>query len=205
MISLAGLIAAGIHPTQATSFLPYLLQVFDLRQINTLQRQSAFVAQASIESSGFTELEENLWYRDPARILKVFPREVPDLPTAKTLVGNPEGLARVVYANRNGNGNAASDDGWNYRGRGLFQLTGRANYLAAQIGCGEPYVAQPKLVAQPSDACLTAGWFWTSKGPCNALADKGDVDGITRIINGAGMAAAQARRDLYTRCMGAFR
>ncbi len=134
MISLAGLISAGFHPTQARLFIDPLTQVFAVRQVNTPQRQAAFVAQAGVESEMFVEMEESLFYRDARRIMSIFPREVSSPTQATTLVGNPQGLANTVYSNRNGNGNYSSGDGWNYRGRG-FGITGRANYQACAVAC----------------------------------------------------------------------
>jgi putative chitinase len=139
-----------------------------------------------VESTGFTALEEGLWYSTPERLLRVFPSRVKSLAHAATLVRNPKGLANCVYAGRLGNGNEASGDGWAFRGRGLIQLTGRDNYAAAAAGCGKLYLERPDLVAKPEDACLTAAWFW-SAGGLNALADRQDWDGITRRVNGPAM------------------
>jgi putative chitinase len=204
MIDLARLIAAGIAPTQARAFLEPILQTCDRFDIDAPQREAAFVAQCSHESSGFTDMEEGLFYRDPARIMKIFPSTVKSLTHASTLVGNPEALANTVYAGRNGNGPFASGDGFRYRGRGLIQLTGRANYTAAALALGEPYIDHPEHVATPPDACLTAGWYW-DRTRCNLMADASDIDGITRAINGPGMAGANDRRLLYSRALQAFR
>lgn len=203
MISLAGLIAAGFAPTQARLFVDPLTQVFELRGLDSLQRQAAFVAQAGVESEMFTELEEQLYYKNASRIRLIFPNEVKSDIQAQTLVGNPKGLANTVYAGRNGNGSYLTGDGWNFRGRG-FGITGRANYAYCQVQCNEPYITQPDLVSTPGDACLTFGAYWARAG-CNELADKSDIDGITRAINGPGMAGAADRRALYSACMKAFR
>lgn len=203
MVTFDSLIAAGIGPTQARAFCDYIVQTCDRFQINTTPRQAAFVAQCAHESGLFVHLEEDLFYRDPARLMRIFPSSIKSSTLAATLVGNPEGLANTVYAGRNGNGNYASGDGFRYRGRGLFQLTGRTNYTSAALDLAEPYIDHPEHVATPPDACLTAGWFW-SRNRCNALADSSDIDGITRVINGPAMAGAQERRDLYRRAMQAF-
>jgi putative chitinase len=122
---------------------------------------------------------------------------------ARALVGKPQDLANIAYGNRNGNGDQASGDGWRYRGRGCIQLTGRNNYTAAALKCSEPYLDQPDLVATPGDACLTAGWFW-DRNSLNRLADAGDIDGITRGVNGSAMAGAQERRQLFRRFVSLF-
>lgn len=203
MISVASLVAAGIGPTQARAFAAYILQTCERFEINTTQRQAAFVAQCAHESGLFVHLEEDLYYRKPDQVMKVFPRTVKTLTLANTLIGNPEGLANTVYAGKNGNGPYNTGDGFRYCGRGLIQLTGRANYTAAALDLAEPYVDHPEHVATPPDACLTAGWYW-NRSRLNGLADSSDIDGITRAINGAAMAGAQDRRDLYRRAMQAF-
>lgn len=200
------LIASDVPVTQARLFAEPLKAAMALFDISTPQRQSIFLGQAMVESNRLTTLEENLRYRDPARIAAIFktgfdlnrntivdPEEVE---FAKGFVLKPKELANRAYANRNGNGDEASGDGWKYRGRGLFQLTGRENYVKASIGVGlgAVYVHNPDLVALPSDACRTAAWFWHSKG-CNQLADLGNVDACTRLINGKAMLHAKERRD----------
>jgi putative chitinase len=204
MISVASLVAAGIGPTQARAFEAPLQQACEQFDISTLNRRAAFVAQCAHESALFVHLEEDLFYRDPARVMRIFPRTVTSLVQAATLIGNPQGLANTVYANRNGNGPYASGDGWLFHGRGLLQLTGRANYAAAAQDLGEPFLEHPEYVGEPPDACLTAAWYWT-RARCNAMADGSDIDAITRAINGPAMDGADKRRDLYRRALQAFR
>lgn len=203
MITPTQLIAAGIAPTQAKLFSDPLSAACALYDISTPVRIAAFVAQCAHESTSFTALEEGLYYRTPERIRAIWPSRVPSLADATTLARNPQGLANRVYAGRNGNGDTASGDGWRYRGRGLIQLTGRANYAIAAAALGRPYVEQPDLVAQPSDACLTAAHYWTTHG-CNALADSSQIDAITRVINGSAMAGAAERRELFREALLAF-
>jgi len=204
MIDLSRLIAAGIEPTQARLFLAPLMQTCERFEIDTAQRQAAFVAQCSHESAGFVRLEENLRWRDAKRLNAMFSAIKSDTEAAQLIAKGPEAIANVIYGSRNGNGPVPSGDGWRYRGRGLIQLTGRSNYTAAAIDLGEPYIDHPEHVATAPDACLTAGWYW-QRGRCNGLADASDVDGITRAINGPGMAGAEDRRRLYTRALQAFR
>lgn len=190
------LIAAGVKEQQAQQFLEHLKATCAFFSIDTPRRLSMFLAQAIHESLYFEKTQENLFYKDPAWLMKVFPSRVTSLDQAKTLVRNPQLLANTVYADRLGNGDAASNDGWKFRGRGLFQLTGRANYTKAQIELNMPYVAMPHLVAEPSDACHTAAWFWTSKG-CNVLADGEHFIEITRRINGPAFLGLDHRTKLW--------
>jgi putative chitinase len=198
------LIAAGVHPTQAKAFSEPLKAAMALFDISTDERQAAFLAQCMIESQGFTRLEENLYYTTPARLNSIFSAITTDAEAA-LYVRNPQRLANKVYANRNGNGDEASGDGWAYRGRGLFQLTGRANYQKASegVGMGAVYLHKPSLVADPSDAALTAAWYWQSHG-CNQLIDAGDFDRTTRMINGPAMLHKHERAAAFHHNLTAF-
>lgn len=190
------LIASGVNPTQARIFSEPLRAAMALYDISTPQRVAAFLAQCMVESGNFSRLEENLFYTTPERIRAVFPSRVRTLADAATLTRNPRALANRVYANRNGNRDEASGDGWRYRGRGLFQLTGYANYLRASQALARDYVGVPEWVAEPTDASLTAAWYWNSTG-CNQLIDNGRFDATTRAINGPGMLHARERMAAY--------
>lgn len=200
MIGIGELIACGIAPTQARAFAEPLAEAMRKFDISTKSRIAAFIAQTAHESANFTRVEENLYYSTPARIQAMWPRRVSSLADAASLCRNPQKLANRVYANRLGNGDEASGDGWNYRGRGLIQLTGRSNYHVASDSLGADYVAHPDLVAKPADACMTAGWYWSSIHG-NQLADAGLIDELTRKINGPGMVGADDRRSRYDDAM----
>lgn len=203
MITVPVLVAAGVEPTQAKMFAGPIAAACALFDISTLKRQAAFIAQCAHESANFTRLEENLFYTRPSRVLQVFPSKVKSEEDALRLVRNPRALANRVYAGRLGNGNEASGDGWKYRGRGLFQLTGRSNYGRAATGVGRPYEAQPDLVAQPEDAAMTAAWFWYANG-CNTMVDEGRFDSTTRTVNGTAMLGSGERRKLFELAQLAF-
>lgn len=197
------LIEAGLNATQAKAFADPLAAACALFDISTPRRLAAFLAQCSHESRGFAALEEDLFYRRPDHIAEVFKSRIPNESVARSLVGKPEALANVVYAGKNGNGEPGSGDGWRYRGRGLLGLTGRANYAAAAAGLQRPYIEKPELVSDPSDAALTASWYWSEHG-LNALADKGDIAGITRRINGPAMLGLSQRTQLYLSALDAL-
>lgn len=203
MLTVAFLIAAGLAPTQARQFVDPLKASCALFDISTPPRLAGFIAQCRVESQNFTQLEEGLFYRDAARIADIFKSRVASEADARRLVGNPKLLANTVYANRLGNGDVASGHGWLYRGRGLKHLTALDNYTAAERALGRPYVTQPDLVAQPSDACLTAAWFWHSNG-CNALADRLDWDGLTRKVNGPRKLQAKRRKQYSEQILEVF-
>lgn len=106
-------------------------------------------------------------------------------------VGHESGQFRYVrelasgaaYEGRADLGNVVSGDGTRYKGRGLIQVTGRANYKACGIALGLDLIAHPELLEQPANACRSASWFWKTHG-LNELADAGDQIKITRRING---------------------
>jgi len=89
----------------------------------------------------------------------------------------------AAYEGRKDLGNTQPGDGKRYRGRGLIQVTGRANYTACMMALDIDCVEHPELLEQPMNACRSAGWFWRTHG-LNALADAGDQVKVTRRING---------------------
>ena len=203
MITVATLIAAGVAPTQARLFADQLTAACARFGIDTPARMGAFVGQCMVESQLFTKTEENCYWSDAERICRFFPNEVPSVSAALGLVRNPRALASVVYAGKDGNGDAASGDGWTYRGRGLLQITGRGNYSDASTELGKPYVDNPGMVAQPEDAALTAAWFWNCH-KLNLLADAGLITGITRAVNGPAMDQLARRQALTEQAVAAF-
>lgn len=88
-----------------------------------------------------------------------------------------------AYENRKDLGNTCKGDGMRYKGRGLIQVTGRANYERCGTALGLDLLSTPELLEQPEPAVQSAAWFWTTH-ECNALADKGEFNAITRVING---------------------
>lgn len=176
--------------------------------IDTPTRQAAFLGQVLLESSELRVLQENLSY-SAERLCQVWPQRFPTLEVAGAYGHNPERLANRVYAGRLGNGDEASGDGWAYRGRGLIQLTGRANYEHFSRAMGLDALSHPELLQQPAGAALSAGWFWVSKG-LNGLADRAvgaeaedNFVEITRRVNGGINGLAQ-RRAYWQRALKAL-
>lgn len=202
-VTLDQLIACGLAPTQARQFLESINAFLPRFEIDSRVRQAAFIAQAAHESANFTRLEEDLYYTTPERIRAIYPNRVTSLSTAAKLCKNPKALANYVYSDKNGNGDSASNDGWVYRGRGIFMLTGRANYLDAAHELCQPYVAAPELISQVPDAVMTAAWYWHNN-KLNILADASNIDAITRAINGPAMAGKVERKQRFERCLSAL-
>ena len=168
--------------------------------VNTPQRLCHFMGQIYVESAGLTRMEENLHYRDPARLVSLF-RAVKDTADATALIAQgPEAIANRVYANRLGNGNEATGDGWRYRGSGYIQLTGRDNYTKFGTKVNMDLVDNPDVVRQPPTAAKVAFEYWDATG-CSHLADAGDVEAITQNVNGKTEAGLQDRRDATARAM----
>ncbi len=153
--------------------------------ISTKLRLAHFLAQCALESTGFTATVENLNYSAP-RILVVFKKYFRTVSPA-AYAHNPQKLGSRVYANRMGNGDEASGDGFKFRGRGYIQLTGKNNYRDFSAAIAEDCVANPDLVATKYP--LSSAAFFFSKNNIWAICDRGaDVATVRRVsvaVNGA--------------------
>jgi putative chitinase len=153
-------------------------------EINTPLRLAHFLAQAGHESGGFKALNENLNYGAKG-LLGTFKKYfTPD--TAALYERKPEKIANLVYADRMGNGNKASGDGWKFRGRGYIQLTGKDNYSAFDKTVDENILENPDLVATKYPLA-SAAWFFHKNG-LQKIADEGATDvvvtKVTKRVNG---------------------
>lgn len=153
---------------QAGVFVPVLNTAMNRYGIVGTLRTAAFIAQVGHESGQLRFVRE-IWG-----------------PTAQ----------QAGYEGRTDLGNTVKGDGSKYRGRGLIQITGRANYAACGEALGLDLLSKPELLELPQHAAMSAAWFWSAKG-LNTLADQGDFVKITRRINGGtnGMADRQALYD----------
>ena len=153
---------------------------FETFGIDTPEQQASFLGQCGHESNGFTALVENLNYKAES-LCKVWPKRFPSLEAAQPYHRNPEAIANKVYADRMGNGDEDSGEGFAYRGRGLIQLTGKLNYQACGDALGVDLVSDPDLVSTPMYAALSAGWFWSTHHLNNIASD---IVAVTKKING---------------------
>ncbi|NYT67993.1 glycoside hydrolase family 19 protein [Pusillimonas noertemannii] len=112
-------------------------------------------------------------------------------------------LAQQRYEGRADLGNTQPGDGSRYRGRGLIQITGRANYAEVSRGLGVDFLSQPSRLEETEHAARSAAWWWASNG-LNELADTGDFRAVTRRVNGGynGMADRQRRYELAIKVLG---
>ena len=150
--------------------------------IDSLQRQAAFLATVSVESQQLSKMEESLYYKDAARLARIYPRAFKNAAAAVPYVRNPQGLSELLYKG--------------YAGKGLIQLTWRRNYERASEALGFDYVGNPALVAEPKHAALTAAWYWHD-AKCNDPADKGDMTEVTRRVNGPALMHLAERKAQY--------
>lgn len=188
----------GASADRAAKWLPHLQDAMSRFGIHTPLRIAAFLANIGHESGGLRVLEEDLHYSAvglantwPARFAKKDPTGRPVRgadgryepgPQAQQLHRQPERIANVVYANRMGNGDEASGDGWKHRGMGPIQLTGKNNHRACGTDLAIDLVARPELLLTPEIGALAAGWFWRLND-INEHADRGDFDGVCDEIN----------------------
>jgi putative chitinase len=199
--------ATGAPLPVARTYLPYIQGACKVYDITSPKRLAGFLSQIGHESAGLTVLTESLNYSVEG-LLKGFGRHRISEADARRYgraPGRPadqQAIANLLYGGVWGSKNLGNNqwgDGWRYRGRGLKQLTGRANYLACSNAIGEDFVNRPERILEPVNAALSAGWFWSTKG-LNKLADKGDVVGMTKVINGGDKGLAE-RITLYRRAL----
>ena len=158
--------------------------------INTNERMAAFLANVMHECSNLNAMVENLNYSADG-LRKTFPKYFKTDEDAAAYARKPQQIANRVYANRMGNGNEASGDGWRYRGRGMMMLTGRSNYksYADSDLCIGNAVLNPEIIGKFPEAYKSAMWFFEKNG-LNQLADKGDFETIVKRINGGTLGLA---------------
>lgn len=148
--------------------------------LTTSLRKAHFMAQIDHES-GLKPISENLNYSAEG-LLKTFKKYfTPE--QAKEFARQPEKIANRVYANRMGNGDECSGDGWKYRGKGYIQITGYNNYKALTDYTGIDYINNPELLLTEADSLISALWYWKVNN-INTFADRDDIVGVTKKING---------------------
>lgn len=165
--------------------------------INTVPRVAAFLAQTAHESGGYKALKENLNYRAET-LSKVWPRYFPPA-VAQQYAHKQEAIANRAYANRMGNGDEASGDGFRYCGRGLIQLTGKDNYTRFAESIETPVEDIPEFLGTFEGAIQSGCWFWETNN-LNQFADNGDILTMTKRING-GTLGLEDRKKHYEHAM----
>ena len=200
-ITIGLLEALGVRHALAVQWLPHISQAAHRYQIDASPRRlAAWLATIAHESARLTLLVENLNYSADG-LAQTWPSRYADMTgqpnaTAIRIARKPEDIANLTYSGRMGNGSAGSGDGWRYRGRGLIQITGRANYAASGAELGLDLILNPERLEEPYYAAMSAAEWWHRHG-CNELADTGDLAAVTRRVNG-GLTGLDDRLKLYS-------
>ena len=158
------------------------------------RRVAGFLAQIAHESGGFNFVKENLNYSADG-LRKIFPKYFPNDDIAKQYARQPERIANRVYANRMNNGPEETGDGFKFCGRGLIQLTGRANYTKFAQDLDMSIDDTIAYLETPNGAVASAGWFWDNNR-LNQYCDNDDFITLTKRING-GTIGLQDRQHHY--------
>lgn len=171
---------SGIIPANVLSLIPDVVTKFNLTDL----RLCHFLAQCYHESAGFKIVQENLNYSADA-LSKIFGKYFPGQ-INESYAHIPQKIANRIYANRIGNGDEFSGDGWKYRGRGYIQLTGKSNYTAFGKFINEDCVTNPDLVASKYPL-MSAAWFFQTNNIWTTC-DKGSgidtITAVTKRVNG---------------------
>ncbi len=195
-----------IMPQARTQLLLQFLDEFNGQlpnyQINTPLRLAAFLAQGAYESGELRELVEDMYYTTSAQLMKVWPSRFPTVDSTVAYLRNPAGLGNFVYANRMGNGDTASGDGYKYRGRGWFNATGKDAYRQMTDVAKHDFISNPDDLTIAKFAVLSACEEWKASN-LNNLADAENFTKITKIING-GLTGLNGRIIYYNKAKIAF-
>ena len=182
VLTVAQLLA--FSPRMNPAYASVFVEEVNKSSINTPLRVAHFLAQTGHESALHTVVRENLNYSYEALGVHVFTKYFTTPAIRQEYARKPERIASRAYANRMGNGNEASGEGWKYRGRGYIQLTGKNNYRAyssAKYG-DERLIDKPELAEAAYDAICSSIWYWETN-KLNAWADKDDVLAVSRGVN----------------------
>lgn len=163
---------------------------------------AAFLSQTSHESRDYTRFEENLNYSAP-QLLKTWPNRFSTLDICLQYAKNPIKIANKVYSNRMGNGDELSCDGWNYRGCGAIQLTGKDNHSKFAVSRNIPLNKVHDYLITLEGAIDSACYFWLTN-KLNTFADKQDIVGLTKAING-GIIGLDSRVLKYNKFLAIFK
>lgn len=164
--------AMGCTQAAAAAWAEPLTSAMGWGRIDTNQRVAMFLAQLGHES-GSLQFDHELWGPTPWQ---------------------------EKYEGSHTLGNTEPGDGFKFRGRGPIQITGRANYTACGRALNLPLSDHPELLIDRNNGARAAAWFWDSRG-LNDAADTGDVEAVTKLVNGPGMLGLEDRRTRYTRAL----
>lgn len=205
MITEQILVKLGVKPAIADKFIQPLEGNFIVFNINTELRMAHFLAQGLHESNYFQSLTENLNYT-PQAILETFNKKIQRFTKeeafkygrTKEHPADKKMIANIAYENRMGNGPRSTGDGYKFRGRGIFQITGQGLHDDLSRITGRDLLKEPELLIEPDLAVFSACWYWQTRN-LNELADKDKIEDITRKING-GLNHIDKRKAILAAC-----
>ena len=171
----------GCSSALAETWADPLTAAMERWEINTPKRQAAFLATVGVESYRLLRAREDMYYRTTDRVVQIFGLRI-NRDEAPAFIRNPAALGNRVYADRMGNGDEESGDGYKYRGGGPIGLTGRDNYTAFAEASGHSTVDEPTCIEQPEIGAESAAWFW-SVNDCNDIIDEDDFVGTQGVVN----------------------
>jgi len=181
------------HNTSINELCTTLNSLLPKYEINTKNRIAGFLAQGAVESVEFTTLKENLNY-GPQSLMKTWPKLFPNVDVANQYAHQPEKIANRAYANRYGNKDELSGDGWLYRGRGAIQTTFYDNYKVFAVSIGMPIDKTVAYCESLAGAIESACFYWKIHN-INQACDADDIEGMTHKINSAELGLD--RRTMY--------
>ncbi len=178
--------STGFNPENLKGYVPdeVIAQIPSVAAITNALRLAHFLAQCAHESGGFKVIYENLNYSADG-LKATFPKYFPE-PLNESYARNPAKIGARVYADRMGNGDEASGDGYTFRGRGYIQLTGKSNYANFGKAVNEDTVASPDLVATHYPLA-SAGFFFDSNNiwtVCDGGSTDAVITAVTKKVNG---------------------
>jgi putative chitinase len=185
-------IGTGCTESIASQWVDALNAACEQCNITSEPALAAFLANVGVESGSLTSFVEGMNYSAqglanqwPNRY-SVDPKSTVKVPNALAIELNrkPVAIANNCYANRNGNGNEESGDGWSFRGHGPIQISGRANFKACHDATGLDAVNDPECLTEPVGGALSSAWFFAARG-CIAMAESGNFSGVVKAINGS--------------------
>lgn len=174
-----------IAPKAKSEFVQALLDArdeFEAAEINTRLRMAHFLSQVLTETGGLKRIDENMNYSYKA-LMRVFSRRTVSEADARRIAGKPREVANWVYGARLGNRGRNTNDGWDFRGSGFIQLTGRDNFTRRGADIGLPLADNPEMVRQAKEGLTAAIAYWQATG-INAAADANDRMKVRKLVNG---------------------
>lgn len=176
--------------SNAQKYCDPLNETMEKYSIDSNEKIAAFLATLTVESINLSTVEESLYYKDAARLASIYKRKFNSAAQAQPYTRNSAALSQLLYEG--------------FHGRGLIQITWKDNYLKAGKALGFDYIANPDLLLQPWHAAMTAGWFWDTN-KINVPASKGDMDTVTRLVNGPAKMHLAERKAAYKHAMSVLR